>query len=164
MGILAQPLRNFATRANLFPLECHCRDQILLERRLLNGLYAKREPPGETGKQKVLIVTDSADRANRLKAMIGSQEIEIESAKTQEEIERACDGAHDIAIVDLSPAQLRVALPILRASEGHAQAPVLVSINQIAGDPNVAGLLPQYRAMQPRGDGTVAATPYEIHV
>ena len=114
---------------------------------LQNGLRAQQEPLGKMKKQKVLIVADSAERANRLKAMIGSREIEIESANTQEEIERACRGAHDIAIVDLSPAQLRVALPILRASEGHAQAPVLVSINQIAGDPNVVGLLPQYRAM-----------------
>jgi DNA-binding response OmpR family regulator len=114
---------------------------------LRNGLRAQPEPPEKKEKRKVLIVTDSAERANRLKAMIGSWEIEIESAKTQGEIEQACRGAHDIAIVDLSPAQLRMALPILRASEGHAQAPVLVSINQIAGDPNVVGLLPQYRAM-----------------
>jgi DNA-binding response OmpR family regulator len=112
-----------------------------------NGLRTQREPPRPAGKQKVLIVADSAEGANRLRAMIGSYEIEIESAKTQEEIERACGGAHDLTIVDLSPAQLRAALPKLRASAGHAQVPVLVSVNQIAGDPNVVGLLPQYRAM-----------------
>jgi DNA-binding response OmpR family regulator len=116
---------------------------------LENKLSAIRHPrqEGPAKRPKVLIVTDSSERSKTLRSMINSTTFEIETASSQEEFDAVCGHAHDLAIVDLSAAQLRIALPKLRGDVDHTDIPVLVSLNRIAGDPNITGLLPQYRAM-----------------
>ncbi|MFN0084039.1 MAG: response regulator [Blastocatellia bacterium] len=101
----------------------------------------------DTGKLKILVVTDSEEPLKSLYSMMSAPEFEIECVRTQEEFDDVCGKPHDLAIVDLASAQLRVTLPKLRHTSTHDRIPVLVSSTRIDGDPDLAGLLPQYRAM-----------------
>jgi hypothetical protein len=51
-------------------------------------------------KPRLLIVSDSAERSNNLKAILGSREIEITQVASIEELSRACDIGHHIAVVE----------------------------------------------------------------
>lgn len=100
-----------------------------------------------TGRPRLLIVTDCAERLNYLNSALDASRSEITSARTTEEIARACEERHDLAIVDVAPEQLQETLNLIRTSAGHAGIPLLVSIGRIVAEPGMAGLLPKYRAM-----------------
>ncbi|HWQ35760.1 MAG TPA: response regulator [Blastocatellia bacterium] len=106
----------------------------------------KREPLVQ-GRPRLLIVTDSSERLGYLSSALSTSRSEITSARSPEEVRRACQERHDLAIVDVTPEQLPEVLGIVRASAGHAEIPLLVAIGRIAADPAVTGVLPKYRAM-----------------
>ncbi len=106
-----------------------------------------RERSEAADRMKVLVVTDSEDRMRVLRSLLNMSEFDLEYARTQDEVDAACGKPHDMAIVDLASAQLRVTLPKLRHSSTHDRIPVLVSSTRLEDDPNLAGLLPKYRAM-----------------
>ncbi|MDX2029033.1 MAG: response regulator [Blastocatellia bacterium] len=108
------------------------------------------------GREKVLVVTDSEEQLRSIHSLLNADEFEIECVRTQEEFDAVCVKPHDLAIVDLNSAQLLVTLPKLRRSSAHDRIPVLVSSTRIEDDPNLAGLLPQYRAM--------ACSPTELQI
>lgn len=96
---------------------------------------------------RLLIVTDSLDRLTGLRAALHTEGMEITSAASPEELSRACCREHDLAVVDVSPAQLPGVLQALRGSQGHAEISLLVEVSRIVAEPGLAGLLPKYRAM-----------------
>jgi hypothetical protein len=104
------------------------------------NLQAPRRP-------RLLIVSDSPDGLARLRAALNLGEIEITSAASIEELSRACRDGQDLAVVDVSPAQLTGVLKALRADAGCAEAPVLVEASRLPPEPGLAGVLPKYRAM-----------------
>jgi hypothetical protein len=74
-------------------------------------------------------------------------EIEIEGVTSSDELDRACAGEHDLAVVDVAPGQLATVLKILRESPSHAEIAVLVEASRIAVEPGLASMLSKYRAM-----------------
>lgn len=99
------------------------------------------------GRPRLLIITDTAERLSYLTSALNTSRSEITSAKSREEVMRACQERHDLVIVDVAPEQLKDVLGIVRASARHTEIPLLVAIGRIAAEPGVTGLLPQYRAM-----------------
>lgn len=99
------------------------------------------------GRPRLLIITDTTERLSYLTSALNTSHSEITSAKSREEVMRACQERHDLVIVDVAPEQLKDVLGIVRASARHTEIPLLVAIGRIAAEPGVTGLLPQYRAM-----------------
>lgn len=98
-------------------------------------------------KPRFLIVCDSADRLKRLRSPLNTGEAEITCVSSLQELDRACRGEHDLAIVDIQPAHIRGVLKTLRASAGHAGISLLVEASRVISEPDMAGVLPKYRAM-----------------
>jgi DNA-binding response OmpR family regulator len=116
---------------------------------LSNGIEAKRQHKGgvAASKPRLLIVSDAADRSGSLRAALDVGEIEIEGVTSTEELDRACAGEHDLAVVDVAPAQLTRVLKILRESPRHSEIAVLVEASRIVVEPDLTSILPKYRAM-----------------
>ncbi len=112
-------------------------------------------------KPRLLIVSDSTERLNNLKAMLGSREIEITQVASIEELIRACNIRHHIAVVDVGPEQIVKVLKVLRGSQEHAATPLLVEASRISTAPDLVGVLPQYRAMPCCHNEMVALTRYQ---
>jgi CheY-like chemotaxis protein len=102
--------------------------------------------PEAVSRQRILIISDSAERIPHLQAGFDSQEVEIASAVFPEEWEYVSGDGADLAVVDVGPALLEPLLGNLRASKEHAEIPVLVEQSKIAATP-LPGVLPKYRAM-----------------
>jgi DNA-binding response OmpR family regulator len=96
---------------------------------------------------RLLIVTDSQTQANHLMVALGIKDVDLSIAITPHELQRAGAEEHDLILVDVEAAELRGILATLRASPQHADIPILVEISRITPEPNLAGVLPQYRAM-----------------
>jgi CheY-like chemotaxis protein len=103
---------------------------------------SRRQP---MGKPRFLIVCDSADRLKRLRSLLDVGEAEITCVSSLQELDRACRSEHDLAIVDVQQANIRRVLKTIRESAGHAGIPLLVA--RITTEPDLAGVLPKYRAM-----------------
>ncbi len=99
------------------------------------------------GKPRVLVVADSEERLCNIKSTLHPDEVEISGAKTQVELGHICCEPHDVAIVDMSSAQLREALRTIRTSAYHSNIPVLVASDRIVNEKSLSGVLPEYRAM-----------------
>jgi CheY-like chemotaxis protein len=112
------------------------------------ALKLKRQcrKPEAVSRPRILIISDSAEPIPHLQAGFDSQEVEIASAVFPEEWEYVSDDEHDLAVVDVSPALLEPLLGNLRASNEHAEIPVLVEQSRIAAA-SPAGGLPKHRAM-----------------
>ncbi|MGE0129822.1 MAG: hypothetical protein AB7U82_17210 [Blastocatellales bacterium] len=98
-------------------------------------------------KPRLLIVCDSADRLIELRSPLNTGEVEITSVSSLQELDRACRGEHDLAIVDVQPARIRGVLQALRANVRHAGISLLVEASRVIDEPDLAGVLPKYRAM-----------------
>ncbi len=96
---------------------------------------------------QLLIVSDSEAHRQHLVNAFNATGIEITLATSLEECAEACREKHDIAIIDIPPAQLKAVLQQLRATATHANIPLLVDIGRISADRSLAGVLPQFRAM-----------------
>lgn len=110
-----------------------------------NGQYQYHPIP--SGRPRLLIITDSSERLSKLSASLNIGEVEITSAISPEEMCSACRGWQDLAVVDVSPEYLGGVLKALRRCAGCANVPVLVEVSRISAAPDLAGLLPTYRAM-----------------
>jgi DNA-binding response OmpR family regulator len=115
----------------------------------INNCLSARRPinPPPPGKLRVLLVADSEKELKAARAVFNPQEAEIAEARTADELSRACLEPHELAVVDVGPAALEAQLQTLRASELHANIPVLVSAARLMGEMKLAGVLPKYRAM-----------------
>lgn len=100
-----------------------------------------------TDKTKLLLISDAPDHLNSLQAELDTGEIEITNAKSVEDVRKACLRKHDVAIIDVGPAQLIKVLKTLRTSEGSKDISVLVDASRLTPEPSLAGVLPAYRAM-----------------
>ncbi len=109
---------------------------------------SRRQPPG---KPRLLIVCDSADRLRRLRSPLDTGEAEITCVSSLQDLDRACRSEHDLAIIDVQPARIRGVLQALRTSARHAGISLLVEASRVIDEPELAGVLPKYRAM-PCGD------------
>lgn len=98
-------------------------------------------------KPRLLLVCDSADRLNKLRASLGSSNVEITGVNSIEELRYACRVQHCIAVVDIGPDRIIPALEAVRNSGEHTAIPLLVEASRIAPVLSLAGVLPRYRAM-----------------
>jgi len=103
--------------------------------------------PVPSGKPRVLIVTDCSERLRSWQGSIHTEGIEITGADSSEELSRACHRAHDLAVIDVGLGSLREVLHIIRSSVRHRRIALLVEASQVHTEPDLAGLLPLYRAM-----------------
>jgi DNA-binding NtrC family response regulator len=96
----------------------------------------------------LLIISDSGDHLSRLRSSLSGSNVEITGALSQEEIDQAYRRRHDLAVVDVGPGDLSEILKSLRSSRVHAETTVLVEASRLSGgEHQLAGVLPQYRAM-----------------
>lgn len=98
-------------------------------------------------KSRLLLIADSPDRLKELKAEISNADFEITSVGSLEELRAVCRNHHDLAVLDVSSAQIRPALSVLRTSTGHADIPLLVESTRLHDNLGLAGVLPAFRAM-----------------
>lgn len=110
-------------------------------------LPAPHQPRPASPKPRVLLVSDSPERAGSLLSRLQADERRVTVAATAAELRRACRRGHALAIVDVGPEHLVETLQILRACPGCAGIPVLVENSRLAPAPDFAGVLPQFRAM-----------------
>jgi DNA-binding response OmpR family regulator len=120
-----------------------------LEFTLREGLARRPATPSspKSHSPQLLIVTDSEPHRQNLVNAFNTSGIGITVAASIEECEKACHNKHDLAIIDVPPAQLKAILQQLRESPTHANIPLLVDIGRISADQSLAGVLPQFRAM-----------------
>jgi len=109
-----------------------------------NALQSVSFPPT---KPRLLLVSDSYDRLRSLEAGFNHNEFDITTVCSLEELIDACCACHDLAALDVSPAQIEPMLRHIRTSESHMAIPVLVEATRLTNDFTLAGLLPEYRAM-----------------
>src|SRR5262245_20696846 len=98
-------------------------------------------------KPRLLLVYDSAERVNKLRAALDSIDVEITSVNSIEELHYACRVQHSIAVVDIGPDLIIPVLEALRNSCEHAAIPFLVEASRVSTVLSLAGVLPRYRAM-----------------
>jgi hypothetical protein len=110
-------------------------------------MSAPQANPAPSGKPRVLIVTDSSERLRSWQGSIRTEEVEITGADSSEELNRACYRAHDLAVIDVGARSLPEVLHILRSSVRHRGIALLVEASRVHTEPDLAGLLPLYRAM-----------------
>jgi CheY-like chemotaxis protein len=103
--------------------------------------------PVKSPKPRVLLVSDSPERAGSILSRLHVEGDSVTVAATAAELRRACRRGHALAIVDVGPERLIQALRILRGCPGCAGIPVLVENSRLAAAPDFAGVLPQFRAM-----------------
>lgn len=107
----------------------------------------KRPPNLPTPLPRLLIVTDSHLQAEHLLVALGINNLDLTVVTTPEELQRASQEAHDLSLVDVEAAELPGILATLRASQAHAEIPILVEISRVLPEQKLAGVLPKYRAM-----------------
>lgn len=103
--------------------------------------------PVPNPKSKLLLVTDSPERLKALKSGLADANFEITCACSVDEVRTACRNHHDLAAVDVEAANVKPMLSALRSSAGHKAIMLLVESSKVGNDPNLAGVLPTYRAM-----------------
>lgn len=103
--------------------------------------------PVPNPQSKLLLVTDSPERLKSLKASLADANFEITSACSVDELRTACRNHHDLAAVDVEAVNIKPMLSTLRASAGHKAIMLLVESSKVGNDPNLAGVLPTFRAM-----------------
>jgi len=108
---------------------------------------ALQSVPFPISKPRLLLVSDSNDRLNSLKAALNHNDFDITAVCSLEELVVACHDCHDVVALDVSPAQIAPMLKHIRTSAWHTTVPVLVEATRLTNDLTLAGLLPEYRAM-----------------
>jgi DNA-binding NtrC family response regulator len=103
--------------------------------------------PVPNPKSKLLLVADSPERLKALKAGLADANFEITCAESVDELRAACRNHHDLAAVDVEAINIKPMLSALRASAGHKAIMLLVESSKVGNDPNLAGVLPTFRAM-----------------
>ena len=107
------------------------------------------QPPGVSSNdnRRVLVVSDSGESRQRIRAALTKNDVEIIFASSPKEMCRGCFGWNDLVVVDIDPKHLTEILGALRRCAGCTKIPVLVEASRISAEPSLAGLLPTYRAM-----------------
>jgi hypothetical protein len=121
---------------------------------------AQQAYPAPAGKPRLLIVTDCPDRLSGLRASISTGGIEITGAASFEELGRACQSEHDLAVIDVGAASLPEVLRTLRSSVRHNGISLLVEASRVLTEPSLTGVLPRYRAMPCSRSDLVKLTHY----
>jgi DNA-binding response OmpR family regulator len=98
-------------------------------------------------KLRVLVISDTAKRIPYLQSVFNPNEAEIACVAYPEEWGYVASGKYDLALIDVGPELLESLLKTIRANGNHAEIPLLVENSRIAEAPNIAGVLPKYRAM-----------------
>jgi hypothetical protein len=93
-----------------------------------------------------MIVCDSPERLRRLLAAPDFAGVKITSCASTKEVS-LLDEVYDLVIVDVETEQLVSVLKIIREKAGLARVPILVESSRLDTAHDLAGILPQYRAM-----------------
>jgi|SRR5690242_10334629 hypothetical protein len=107
----------------------------------------QQSDPAPSGKHRVLIVTDCSARLRSWQGSIHTEGIAITGAASSEELRRACQSEHDLAVIDVGAGSLPEVLRILRSSIRHSRISLLVEASKVLTEPSLTGVLPRYRAM-----------------
>lgn len=103
---------------------------------------------GTTARQaRLLIVTDSVERATTLRSVLDNGKLEITCLTIPADLEAVLNSGHDVAVIDAGPVHIVEILRTLRASEGCDNISVLVQASRLDLNPSLTGVLPAYRAM-----------------
>ena len=102
-------------------------------------------------KPRVLLIGDEPERLLRLRRALGNELAEFVVVTTLNELPQALPrgGAlnYAFAVVDFDSFQVAQALTALRASQLTHAIPILVDADRLGEGLQLAGVLPQYRAM-----------------
>lgn len=111
---------------------------------------AKPMAPGHSAHQLpqcLLIVSGAPECQQRLLAALSIIEVEVTRIVSLEEAACACRHSYDLVIVDVEPQHVASVLKTVRENAELADRPVLVERCRLDAAPELAGVLPQYRAM-----------------
>jgi Response regulator receiver domain len=97
---------------------------------------------------RILILCDTPERIPPLQAVFSAQHVELTSILFPEEWDYVVNGQYDLALLSVAPDLLEAALKNLRARDPQTRLTILVEMADTAVPPKLAGVLPQYRAMQ----------------
>ncbi len=97
---------------------------------------------------RILILCDTAERIPPLQAVFSTQHVELTSILFPEEWDYVINEQYDLALLSVAPELLEAALKNLRACDPQARLTILVEMADAAVPTKLAGMLPQYRAMQ----------------
>jgi CheY-like chemotaxis protein len=96
---------------------------------------------------RVLVVSDDPEGSRALHAALSVEGVEFTTVGNPDRLIRAWCRGHDLAVVQVIAGRLSAVLHTLRSCRECQGIPVLVDISRLAGDGQLAGLLPTYRAM-----------------
>lgn len=97
--------------------------------------------------QCLLIVWGAPKQLQNLQAVLMRVGAEITYCLSAAAVERVCDKQFDFVIVDVEPKYLAAILQTIRSNPVCAETPVWVERSHLYEDSQLAGILPQYRAM-----------------
>jgi CheY-like chemotaxis protein len=97
---------------------------------------------------RILILCDTPERIPPLQAVFSTQHVSLTSILFPEEWDYVINEQYDLALLSVAPELLEAALKNLRACDPQARLTILVEMVDAAVPPKLAGVLPQYRAMQ----------------
>ncbi|HKX30415.1 MAG TPA: hypothetical protein VJ302_22175 [Blastocatellia bacterium] len=103
--------------------------------------------PHQVCKSRLLLISDTPTGLLKLRSLFGADNLEIAGAILPQDLFRMTQEKHDMAVIDVNASQILGVLKTLRGSAEHRDIPVLVEASRIVTDPNLAGVLPTYRAM-----------------
>lgn len=119
-----------------------------MDRDSLTGGNSERQLTDSNQKLRVLIVCDAAERLQELQTTLGACQVELFTATSIDELQSIHNSAQfDLVAVAVSPNLIVAVLNILRSSNGSRETTILVESQQVTGHPELAGVLPNFRAM-----------------
>jgi DNA-binding response OmpR family regulator len=97
----------------------------------------------------VLLISDDTEQLKQLQAAFARLDVTTNSLALTNEPEEAppLENPFDLVVVDVGPEILEPLLKQIRESAAQPEIPVLVAANRVQTTPNLAGVLPRYRAM-----------------
>lgn len=99
-------------------------------------------------KLRILIVCDVAEQLQELQTALGACQVELFTAASIDELRNIHDSVQfDLAVVDVNPNLIVIALSLLRGNSACGEATILVESRQVTGNLALAGVLPSFRAM-----------------
>ncbi len=97
---------------------------------------------------RILILCDTPERIPPLQAVFSTQHVELTSILFPEEWDYVINEQYDLALLSVAPELLEAALKNLRACDPQGRLTILVEMADAVVPTKLAGVLPQYRAMQ----------------
>ena len=96
---------------------------------------------------RLIIVCDQLPATRRLCGELSDFPAEILCVANQVELKTACESLFELALIDVTSADLVECISTIRESPYGANCPVLVASERLSSGTELAGMLPKFRAM-----------------